>query len=122
MWNKKWFGFWKEDGDHYSKCPSVNEWVDCVKTDTRVIDYLDGGSFVSASPVVVQCHISNEIIDSSKVILTDGYWMWPKDLSHYVSKHRVQVPHEFYLLMKLKGFTCPKVDDDFDIMNLEYPE
>jgi hypothetical protein len=124
MWEKKWFGFWKQDGDYYASCPDFNEWMisDCeLEPDQKIIDYLSNGSFVSASPIYVNCHICEETIDSSKVILTDGIWMWPKDLVHYISLHKLKIPDEFYAHMNGSNFNCPIVDDDFDMMCLETP-
>ena len=125
MWKNKWFGYWKQDGDYYNNCPDLTDWigVDSVTTTNieSIINYLDSGGFVAASPSEEVCHLCGKIIDSSKVILTDGVWMWPKSLSHYLHFHKLHLPEEFIKHLKDNEFDCPLVEDDFDMLELEHP-
>lgn len=123
MWDKKWFGYWKQDGEHYKNCPDINEWIgsESLQPCEEILNYIEGGDLVAVSPINTVCHICNSTINSSKVICTDGEWQWAKDLSHYVSVHQLQLPDAFLEKMKKHGYVCPKVDEDFDPMNLEHP-
>ena len=44
--------------------------------------------------------------------LTDGTWIWPEGLSHYVSEHNVVLPAEFLDYMKKRNW---KFSDDLDV-------
>ncbi len=39
------------------------------------------------------CVLCGEVMPLSRGILSDGKWLWPKDLVHYVG-HGIVVPHE----------------------------
>ncbi len=42
---------------------------------------------------------------------TDGQWMWPEGLAHYVERHEVMLPEEFVQTMQANGWTVPDVAD-----------
>lgn len=60
-----------------------------------IVDYLGRGTLQIASPGPVW-----DVIDGSGPIgtascYTDGEWLWPGDLRHYVSRYHVALPEEF---------------------------
>jgi hypothetical protein len=63
----------------------------------RLADYLDAGDcwtyFMGTSWCRFQCGIPNEAMGSEE--LTDGQWVWPAGLSHYVRVHNITLPDEF---------------------------
>jgi len=123
MWDKKWFGYWKQDGGLYENCPDISDWIgsESLQPCKDIVNYIEGGDLVAVSPMKTVCHICNATIDSSKVVYTDGEWLWTKDLSHYVSHHQLKLPHLFLNKMKKFNYVCPEIDENFDAMNLEHP-
>jgi hypothetical protein len=39
--------------------------------------------------------------------VTDGTWIWPEGLAHYVEQHHVPLPGEFLETMKRNGWQVP---------------
>ncbi len=48
-----------------------------------------------------ECGVSPHEIGSK--CLTDGFWLWPEGLAHYVSAHDVVLPDEFVFMWSLAG-------------------
>lgn len=44
--------------------------------------------------------------DMGSKCLTDGEWIWPEGLAHYIEKHDVQLPEEFITTMDLYEWNC----------------
>ena len=42
---------------------------------------------------------------------TDGEWVWPKGLAHYIEHHSVALPEEFIQTMINNRWVCPGVND-----------
>lgn len=40
--------------------------------------------------------------------LTDGVWVWPQGLAHYVRRHSVSLPDEFVATMQANGWRIPE--------------
>ncbi len=45
--------------------------------------------------------------DMGSRCLTDGIWIWPEGLSHYVECHEIALPSEFIRTMKRRGWRLP---------------
>jgi len=64
---------------------------------TRLVDYLASGLPLVGYRGCSWCRFACGI-DSSKMgswDLTDGIWVWPEGLAHYVEAHRIVLPDEF---------------------------
>ena len=63
----------------------------------RLADYLDAGDCwdvcLGTSWCRFRCGIASEAMGSEE--LTDGHWVWPAGLSHYVRVHNITLPDEF---------------------------
>lgn len=76
-----------------------------------MIDYLDGGQmsrrFMGASRCRICC-APNGGGDER----TDGVYIWPSGLAHYVEEHGVRLPHEFvaHALRRSEELDMPTVD------------
>lgn len=72
----------------------------------HIVEYLKAGYEVldslGYSYCRFNCGIPNEEMGS--VELTDGKWKWPIGLAHYVEKHFVMLPEEFFLDIKSNEF------------------
>ncbi|GHH82592.1 hypothetical protein GCM10018781_67830 [Kitasatospora indigofera] len=58
-----------------------------------VSDYLDHGQVAGFSMGVSRCRLCACVNGSRD--LTDGYYLWPEGLGHYVLDHGVRLPAEF---------------------------
>ncbi|WP_329177353.1 hypothetical protein [Streptomyces sp. NBC_01477] len=54
----------------------------------------------------------DEWISGSGSLLTDGTWIWPIDLAHYVRRHHAALPTEFLDHIRALSYTVPLVDDE----------
>ena len=52
-----------------------------------------------------QCGISHSEMGSR--CLSDGIWVWPEGLPHYVEQHDVYLPYEFIRTMRRRGWKIP---------------
>jgi hypothetical protein len=52
-----------------------------------------------------QCGISHSEMGSR--CLSDGIWVWPEGLPHYVQEHDVYLPYEFIRTMRRRGWKIP---------------
>ena len=61
----------------------------------EIILYFNNGELVLASPSSVIDVFSEERINHTNCILTDGEYSWSNSLGHYIQKHNLQIPKEF---------------------------
>jgi hypothetical protein len=59
-----------------------------------VANYLDSGTMARAYRSTEWCRFLCRG-DNGSCELSDGYWIWPEGLSHYVRDHNVRLPDEF---------------------------
>ena len=94
-WGHRWFGFWSEDGAGYEKCPRIIAWPRNGLAD-ELAEYLASAVVVCVGQVGPrQCHLCETQLPTSRTWLSDGKWLWPDDLLHYLREHRIAVPAEF---------------------------
>lgn len=58
-----------------------------------VANYLNQGAFIEQYRGSSWCRICN--CSNGSVELTDGTYVWPNGLAHYVREHKVRLPEEF---------------------------
>ena len=94
----KAIGFWIT-GLHDERQPAPQEFVGAMPADqrTRLAEYLAAGmtyeSYRGLSWCRFGCGIEWALMGSRD--LTDGTWLWPEGLAHYVRDHDVVLPDEF---------------------------
>jgi hypothetical protein len=75
----------------------------------RIAAYLRSGRHLSGqcgySFCRFACGIPNEQMGSSE--LTDGEWVWPEGLAHYVEAHAVGLPEEFVAAIRSRRWQVP---------------
>ncbi|SEL72776.1 hypothetical protein SAMN04487910_3192 [Aquimarina amphilecti] len=64
------------------------------KDANEVINYLKKGGKISTVSSERQCEYCGELAGSINYY-TDGTWVWPEWLSHYVIKHQIKLPFDF---------------------------
>jgi hypothetical protein len=91
----KLIGYWIEslrDTNYYPPQELMGDLPLAIRT--QVADYLDRGHVFEVYRGRSWCRFFCEHLMGCRE-LTDGYWVWPEDLSHYVRDHGVIVPLEF---------------------------
>src|SRR5262249_23966505 len=118
-------GYWREDWDllPHPRWLVRRRWR--VGERTRMTEYLRGGrelaAYLGFSWCRFHCGIDDTFMGTRD--LTDGVWVWPEGLVHYVESHGVRLPDEFMLTMASNGWVvpagvsvvCPDVGQLFDL-------
>jgi hypothetical protein len=87
-------GYWR--GEHAVGWPDPADFVDSTwARDEReaVADYLGRGFVVRACMGYSPCRICGK--DNGCLELSDGIYVWPEGLAHYVTDHGVRLPEPF---------------------------
>ena len=108
--NLRSVGYYKEMPQGKETSQSIHEVV--KKGDSadvvRICEYLNNGAVLVSSP-----GITVDVIDESAGAVgtgsacTDGTWLWPDDLSHYVKKYNIKLPDEFIDTMRNNNWNNP---------------
>ena len=79
----------------------------------EIVAYLRAGTMLVGSPGVVFDVLSGAPVPiDTPAVLTDGQWMWPDDLAHYVETYHVCMPEAFVRHAEESGWTIPQ---DLDV-------
>ena len=102
-------GYWRDEKGNW---PHPSDYVDSEWEPlrrTKIVRYLRSGAILSAylgfSFCRFKCGISNSTMGNRE--MTDGKWVWPEGLAHYVESHLVRLPAEFLNTMVEHNFTIP---------------
>lgn len=107
-------GYWASEGATNWPSPSqfVDETWDADERDT-IADYLDSGlvtrSYMGYSPCRI-CGCSNGALE-----MTDGTYVWPEGLAHYLREHGVRPPAVFvvHVLEMVENLFETTYDEDW---------
>lgn len=98
MGSKKLIGYWITGFNDTQYC-APQELVGNYSSVTKslIVAYLNGGELAGQQLGYSWCRFScdNEYGSMGSQELTDGVWMWPQGLAHYVEKHDVMLPDAF---------------------------
>ena len=94
-------GFWRDpDNPQTAEWPNPHDWVDPAWDPAEraaVIEYLERGSYgipaMGYSWCRFRCGIPDREMGSQDG--TDGVYVWPEGLTHYLRAHDVKPPEEF---------------------------
>jgi hypothetical protein len=84
-------GYWRDEGE--PRWPDVRSFVDLgwdVDERLDVADYLRHGMLVRASLWIDHCRFCGQDLGNRE--LSDGVFLWPEGLAHYVVEHGVRLP------------------------------
>jgi hypothetical protein len=91
-------GYWYEAGSHEDLCNPVDV-VGYLAPEVRshLAAYLDGGERCNGTLGYSYCRFFCGIPDDAMgdAERTDGTWIWPSGLAHYVRAHGILLPEEF---------------------------
>ncbi|MBL7261625.1 hypothetical protein [Paractinoplanes lichenicola] len=104
----------------------------------RIADHLGAGPLDDADLVTQYLDHGYQLIDmmdverdvlapdqqflSGSSILTDGEWLWRRDLSHYVRRHHVTLPRDLLAGIRERAYTMPSVDEERLVALTRYAE
>ena len=116
-------GFWRLDNGIFSQCPEPPSLVreGWHSADLKlIVDYLksghDASRTVGPNGEVLStryCGFStcrfrcNEGRVNGTLDFTDGIWLWPEGLAHYIERHSVILPEEFVGTMRSNDWKVP---------------
>jgi hypothetical protein len=115
----KEIGFFRElpYGNKYGPCIYdylSNETCDNEKS---IINYINSGKVFIVSPgVVYDVFDQSKIIDGGPYLLTDGEFVWLKELVYYIKEYHIKLPDEFVIHMKNNNWIMPQ---NIDLTMLE---
>jgi len=75
----------------------------------RIAAYLSHGTgLMSAEELVRDVLDPEQPVIGTLTLMTDGEWIWPADLAHYVGKYHVKIHDGLLQHMEDNGWECPK--------------
>jgi hypothetical protein len=111
--NLRRVGFWRSDQQPTLPDPRVlvdTNWDAAERM--RVIDYLESCYYIPVAqggPSWCRFGCSPRPADIGTQDLTDGVWVFPEGLVHYIRSHGVKPPVEFLEHMQRLNFQVPKL-------------
>ena len=76
----------------------------------KVSEYLSKGKICARYKGRSRCRICKKLLGSCEQ--TDGVYVWPENLDHYVLEHNVVLPDEFIAHVEGNGLNSPKIQDE----------
>lgn len=115
-WPYKWFGVWKEYGDHYRNYPAIKNFVNEQRNrqynKKLLLKYLrEGHAIVATSRLNFPSPFTGELKGGSISYRTDGEWVWLDDLADYVEQHNMVIPGKCYQQILQNDFVLPPLNE-----------
>ena len=118
-----WFNVYGPEGSHL---PDPRRLVDegeptaeRRQRDERIARYLDDGVRINEELGFSYCRFDPDH-DVGTCDQTDGTWVWPERLSHYVLEHRVRLPEEFVAFMEAADWQVPPEVEPSDEVSFDF--
>ncbi|MFI1538439.1 hypothetical protein [Streptomyces anandii] len=111
-------GFYRETGRQATAADDAPSLRDAVQDsgpwdEDRILGYLESGlEIYSTMGAERDVLTGEEWIVGSGSLMTDGTWLWPVDLTHYVRRHHAALPQEFLDHIRANDYTVPVVPDE----------
>jgi hypothetical protein len=103
-------GFFRELRHGRSDGPSLAESVQASSKPEadQIASYLDDGEVLATTGSMVDDYLDASRQSVAKLeIVTDGVWVWPRDLAYYVGEYGVEVPDEFVTRVRARSWHPP---------------
>ncbi len=78
-----------------------------IQDRVRIVTYLQGGVVCGGWAGLAHCRFTECDAALGSCDLTDGDWLWPQKLEHYVMAHEVCLPEAFIETMQRNGWQIP---------------
>ncbi|MGP3772245.1 hypothetical protein ACTWJ8_15570 [Streptomyces sp. SDT5-1] len=111
-------GFFREGNEDADPATYSESLVEAVNRPTmpdeeQVLAYLKGGvEFFSTMGAEKDALTGDEYIGGAGSLRTDGTWVWPVDLEHYIRRHHAVIPDDFHAHIRAHNYRAPAVSDD----------
>lgn len=122
-------GFYREtySSGAPADAPSVHDAVRDAgpRDEDSVVAYLESAEEIWTTMGAGRDAVTDdEWIAGAGSLLTDGTWLWPVDLVHYVRRHHAALPAEFLDHIRAGGYTVPVVSRErgLEIFHEEFPD
>ncbi|MEU0394523.1 hypothetical protein ABZ208_17445 [Streptomyces sp. NPDC006208] len=107
-------GFFREFGppDTDLSAPSIHDAVrpHGLDDESGILAYLSSGTEIfSAMGADRDVVTGDEWIPGAGSLVTDGTWMWPVELRHYVKRYHAQLPEDFLAAVRAARYAAPPV-------------
>ncbi|MFJ4002011.1 hypothetical protein ACIPWL_00875 [Streptomyces sp. NPDC090023] len=102
-------------GDESAPAPSLRNSARVAgeSDEDRVLAYLDAGHEIFTAMGAERDVIADDVwITGAGSLITDGTWLWPIELAHYVRRHHVPLLPEFADHIRAQGYVTPDVPHD----------
>jgi hypothetical protein len=105
-------GYWRDDDEH--DWPDARDFVDeswDARERERVASYLKSGTVPWIEAGYSRCRLCGKLNGLAE--FTDGVFVWPEGLSHYVADHSVRLPVRVveHILTRLDDFEEREIVD-----------
>jgi hypothetical protein len=116
-------GYWAGEGANRLALPRPQTLVRpgwCGEDYERIVAYLQNGAVCNGWAGLARCRFADCGALLGSCDLTDGQWLWPQRLEHYVQAHDVCLPEAFVSTMRNNGWRIPpELDADGILTTLE---
>ncbi|MEU6220388.1 hypothetical protein ABZ845_23155 [Streptomyces sp. NPDC047022] len=108
-------GFHRELGGHnapWASCPSLRDAVRGTgeRDEDQIVAYLESSTEIYSTMGAERDVITGDAwIPGAGSLVTDGTWLWPVELAHYVRNHHVALPGGFVEHIRAGGYVSPAV-------------
>jgi hypothetical protein len=109
------FGFFRELGHGSPGGPSLEQ----SRRETAQPDEENIANYLESAPAIsVSGSMADDYFDPSKravaplEIVSDGAWVWPRDLAYYVRHYHAALPPDFVAFMRQRGWQPPEFTRD----------
>lgn len=125
-WPYHWYGFWKSLAHDHADLPTLQAATDPdwnPEDRNLLIAYLTHSPTVVSSMSVSGCLLCEYEVPSL-CYHSDGIWLWPDSLAHYVRSHHVVLPSAFVHHIRCRDYESPTETTlpDIAVRDLPWPE
>lgn len=104
-------GYWNEKKD-FPQLYHPKYLIDCEwekPNRAKIVEYLRNGIRIHEELGYSHCRFKNCLPNEEmgNAELTDGVWIWPEGLAHYVELHYIRLPDEFGKYVKSNNYIIP---------------
>lgn len=121
-WNQHWFGYWRVN-DKETHLPLLADFVDPTwqpEDKMSLIAYLKGAPLaLVTSGHFLKCSLCSRELQRG-AHRSDGTWLWPDSLAHYVEEHGVRLPLNFERQIRDRDYRPPQ-ELDVRVEQLPWP-
>jgi hypothetical protein len=112
-WPHNWFGIWKAAESDPFEVPVFSEVVDETWRPhdlDRLVEYLRACPVsITSSMRPARCTLCDYFLPEPSAQRSDGVWVWPSSLSHYVAEHHVRLPDRIVEHIRERGYGVPNL-------------